>query len=430
MSSLFIFPKPQSWSTFEDITCDVFSRQFGSYNLQRYGRSGQSQGGVDIVGRTPQGLLGIQCKHHPDKDITISEIDKEIKKADKFTPKLDEFFIATSASKEAKATNHVLTLEGERVAQGKFPVRIKFWEDIYDWLSDDPNLVYKHFTRYFPTSELVNVHLPGLLTQNKQTLRWPATLEDLRVGVSTSLGDIRRADPYQVTFGLTNFPDITFEGLVDLEVHLDPMSSENSETSFSQAQQTLRSVKAVLANPFFSKNLVIHLQTRLSLAFLFGWTFRRVTNFDLTFVVRDSIWVTSGVPQIPSALVESVPKVFNQDSGEVALVLSISRDIEESALAFIETWTDQPKAVVAYRLANTTVSSSAHALSIAQEVSQKIKTFIDVWKVQKIHLFGAMPAGMAALIGYHLNAICPIYLYYRDESRTTYQLGGIITNET
>ena len=155
-----------------------------------------------------------------------------------------------------------------------------------------------------------------------------------------------------------------------------------------------------------------------------------MTNFDLSFVIRDSVWVTSGVPHVPSALVESVPKVFNQESGEVALVLSISRDIEESALSFIKTWPNQPKAAMAYRLANTTVSSSAHALSIAQEVSQKIKTFIDVWKVEKIHLFGAMPVGMAALIGHRLNAICPIYLYYRDESRTTYQLGGVVTNET
>ncbi len=51
------------------------------------------------------------------------------------------------------------------------------------------------------------------------------------------------------------------------------------------------------------------------------------------------------------------------------------------------------------------------------------------WGTQKIHLFGAMPAALATLISYNLNAISPIYIYFMEESRSTYKLGGILTNE-
>ena len=99
----FVFPKPRDWATFEDIVCDVFTRKFCNYNFQRYGRSGQAQSGIDIAGPTENGLLGIQCKHHPAGIIEIAEIDDEIAKAESFTPVLNEFIIVTSADRDVKA---------------------------------------------------------------------------------------------------------------------------------------------------------------------------------------------------------------------------------------------------------------------------------------------------------------------------------------
>ena len=45
----FIFPKPRDWNAFEDIVCDVLARKYQNLNLQRYGRSGQRQHGVDSM---------------------------------------------------------------------------------------------------------------------------------------------------------------------------------------------------------------------------------------------------------------------------------------------------------------------------------------------------------------------------------------------
>ena len=206
MSTHFIFPKPSDWNTFEDIVCDVYSRKLGNYNLQRYGRRGQKQYGVDIVGFTSNGLLGIQCKHHPTGTITINETDNEIAKAEDFQPKLDLFVIATSADRDNDAHTHILEVSEKRVAQGKYPVTIMFWQDIYSWLAEFPDLVYKHFTKYFPLVELEEIRFPELGKRSKTTLHWPVSFEQLEASTTSSIGTIAKVEPYKLTMEFTTFP--------------------------------------------------------------------------------------------------------------------------------------------------------------------------------------------------------------------------------
>jgi hypothetical protein len=430
MSTHFIFPKPRDWNTLEDIVADTFSRKFRSYNLQRYGRQGQPQHGVDVVGFTNAKLLGIQCKHHPTGNIPISEIDIEITRAESFRPRLDELVIATSADRDVTAHNHILQLSEPRKEAGKFPVSIMFWSDIYNWLTEYPDLVYKHFVRYFPIAEIEHIKLPGISETNKGTLLWPTTLQALKDTISTTTGGITQVDPYWVSIGVTSFPAVTYANIVDLEIQLAELfeSDEQSEENFLRAAEILRDVRTVLLDTSFSKNLLMHLQARLSLAFLVGWIFRSVTHFKLNLIFNEQVWTTEELPLVPTHLSEALPRILIQDSHELVLILNIGRDISSSVHQEVEKWADKPKAIVGYHLAGR-VSSAAHARSIALEVSRKIKTFIDVWRIRRIHVFGVLPAALATLIGYYLNAICPISFYFLDESRTQYRLGGTISNQ-
>ena len=228
MSNQFIFPKPRDWNTFEDIVADVVSRKYQTYNLQRYGRGGQKQYGVDIVGPITEGLLGIQCKHHPDRNIPIKEINDEIGKSQEFSPGLQELMIATSASRDTTAHKHVLEVSEKREVKGDYPVIIKFWEDIIGWLFEYPDLVYKHFTKYFPAHDFEYLNLPGLNNRNKQTLSWPTTRSDILAVAEKNAGSIPREDPYSLTLGVTNFPDVEFAELVDIEVQLQQIIAEGS----------------------------------------------------------------------------------------------------------------------------------------------------------------------------------------------------------
>lgn len=430
MSTHFIFPKPQDWNTLEDIVADVFSRKYRNYNFQRYGRNGQRQSGVDIAGPTEKGLIGIQCKHHPNGNISSTEIDEEVKLSDGFSPRLGEFVIATSAERDTTAHNHVLKLSLEREKQGKYPVVIKFWEDIYNWLVEYPDMVYKHFTKYFPTSDLEDISMPGILERNRYTARWPVTLSELEANTNKTVGGIDKVGSYKLALGLTSFRGVSFDGLVDLDIQLADLYSNNGkpEDNFIKASEILNSTKALITEGGYSKELTVYLQARLSLSFLLGWTFRRVTHYELKLIYARNVWATNGLPPIPARLTDGLPTMRDPKSREVILILNISRDITSSILEFAETWENQPLSILSTSVEGHTVSSAAHALSVALELSRKIKNLIDSWGIQKIHLFGVMPAALATLIGYNLNAICPIHLYFLDDTRSTYKLGGVLDN--
>lgn len=429
MASQFIFPKPKSWDAFEDIVCDVFARKLNNRNFQRYGRSGQKQFGVDIVGVVDGSVVGIQCKHYPSGKITKTDINTEVGKAEGFHPQLDQFYFVTSADRDVDITSYVYALSQKRVSKKKFPIIIKFWDDVYDWLSEIPDVLYKHFTKHFPQSELDKLF--GMTDErNKATVAWPASQELLRDGIKKTLKSVNQIDPYKVTLGITTFENVQFNGLVDLDISLSNCISNNSpDDGFVKASNVLRDVKNLIQAPFYSKELYVHLQTRLPYAVLLGWAFRRVTGCDLKIFSSDQVWTTSDLPLVFTHLQDAPPLMMNLDSSELVFVLNINRDINSQVERYIFAWEDKPKAVISSRYLTSSKISPALAMSMALEISQKIKSFKDNWNIKRIHLFGAVPAGLAALIGFNLNSICPISIYYMDNSESEFRIGGTLTND-
>lgn len=52
-----------SANEFENLCCDILNRENPKWTFELYGRSGQKQFGVDIVGINIEGrLIGIECK--------------------------------------------------------------------------------------------------------------------------------------------------------------------------------------------------------------------------------------------------------------------------------------------------------------------------------------------------------------------------------
>ncbi|GAB4574711.1 MAG: hypothetical protein Kow0077_22650 [Anaerolineae bacterium] len=427
----FLFPKPRDWETFEDIVCDVFSRTYQSDNFQRYARRGQRQHGVDVVGRTQTGLLGIQCKHRTTGGISSKEVEDEIARAEGFSPPLSKLIVATSAATDGELQSHVLAVSEGRTTQGLFPVEIVFWEKLMDQLTGYPDLLYKHFTKHFPPEDFESIVFLGPDDTTKETVEWPISGEDLRRHIDQTLDGIVRIEPYSLCVGISSFPDINFRGRVDVQVSLHQlmMNEEEASEQFVKAHHELIALRSLIQPPDFSKELTIHLQTRLSLALLVGWAFRGVTGFSLRIVGRNGVWATTGLPAKTTSILDDLPMFLNDQSSEVAVVLNLSpRNITSSVSNFVSSWPSPPKAVLGFSLPEGRVVNAAHALSISQEIARKIKNLCDRWGATHIHTFGAMPAALACLIGYHLNAICPLSLYYLDETRTEYRLAGTLTN--
>lgn len=261
MATHFVFPKPQDWNAFEDIVCDVFSRKYQNLNLQRYGRSGQRQHGVDIAGLISGGVLGVQCKHHIRGDLDTKEIDGEVTKSEQFRPVLTEYIIATSADRDTKAHKHILMLAAKRQSAGTYPVVLKFWDDICNWLSEYPALVYKHFTKFFPVKELEHMQLAALRLEPRTVLRWPCTRDELAAQVAQTLGAINKIDPYLLSIGFTTFDTASFSEPVDVTVQLSGLlgSGGNAESEFQRAAEELKRVRALMADPFFAREIVVQI---------------------------------------------------------------------------------------------------------------------------------------------------------------------------
>jgi hypothetical protein len=143
------YAPPKTWEHFEELCADLFQEMWGDPNLVRHGRTGQAQYGVDIVAR--QGSLypvGIQCKRHarwPVKKLTTKQIDDEIQAAKSFTPKLQKFYIVTTAPDDAVIQKHVRVLNEKHREQGLFEVVVFGWGELSRRVTLNKIVANKHF---------------------------------------------------------------------------------------------------------------------------------------------------------------------------------------------------------------------------------------------------------------------------------------------
>lgn len=137
-------PKPLHWQEFETMTRDAMALKWASPSLQKNGRPGQKQKGVDIFGPDFIGRrVAIQCKRSVEAP-TLKLIEDEANKAQSFGS-LSALWIATTADHDAPLQEQVRTLSDKRVANGDFALGLLFWEDIVDGLKMNPAVLAVHY---------------------------------------------------------------------------------------------------------------------------------------------------------------------------------------------------------------------------------------------------------------------------------------------
>jgi hypothetical protein len=138
-------PTPKSWDEFEEISLDALKIKWDSPNLQRHGRTGQSQNGIDIYGEDYLfQFVGVQCKKY-DLNLTQKIIEEEIEKAQNFDPPIDIFYIATTFPTDTILQKQIRLISKKRSEASKFPVGIFFWNDLVQELVTNEKIFKKHF---------------------------------------------------------------------------------------------------------------------------------------------------------------------------------------------------------------------------------------------------------------------------------------------
>jgi len=133
------YPKPTSWNEFEDIVTDIIALQYPSMSINRYGRQGQTQNGIDILLSNPNINIGVQCKNI--NSLSLNDIDKIINDIKLNT---DIIIIFVSTDRDLNIINHVVNMMKQISKQ----IQIQFWEVIINHLSTY-NLIEKYYPQFF-----------------------------------------------------------------------------------------------------------------------------------------------------------------------------------------------------------------------------------------------------------------------------------------
>ncbi|MFP3506129.1 hypothetical protein [Burkholderia sp. SIMBA_062] len=145
-------PAPADWQQFERLSRALFSEAFQA-KFSRFGRGGQRQNGIDVLGRLRTGaLIGVQCKGRASsmgKKLTQQQIDNAIVEAETFPDTLDELYIVTTANEDAVLQQYVIGVSGSRQAAGKFPVTLWGWQSMSDQIRSCPGVMETFYGQWW-----------------------------------------------------------------------------------------------------------------------------------------------------------------------------------------------------------------------------------------------------------------------------------------
>ncbi len=140
-------PPPSNWQDFESLCVDLWREEWKDTTIQRNGRSGQTQNGVDIVGRPDKNVWGgIQCKCIPEGSVlSESDLISEVAKAKNFYPSLSLFIVANTGLKDVHLENAARSMVTTNSRGGHLDVVVYSWADICSLMHRHTTVAQTHF---------------------------------------------------------------------------------------------------------------------------------------------------------------------------------------------------------------------------------------------------------------------------------------------
>ena len=184
----------------------------------------------------------------------------------------------------------------------------------------------------------------------------------------------------------------------------------------------LKDVKDVLLNAGVME-IRLFAKATLSAGIAFGYVFKRETGFKIIINQGEQLWTSLERPEKPSGLRIS-EESRNIGSTNLVVNLSITSSIDNSLGNYI----DAQKLSLRAELfcepeegpSRDSVPNHSVASAMAWEIGNAIRDAKNKYKITDIHIFGAMPLGLAVLIGSELNACGRIHLYEFNKSESMY----------
>ncbi|MDC4918697.1 restriction endonuclease [Acinetobacter baumannii] len=131
----FKFTPPDNWQDFERLTRILFEDHFHA-SFMRYGRVGQDQKGVDIIGKIGNKNIVIQCKCRDSinstKKISETEIENIVSRIDReYKNHIEEIYILITLPNNIQTQDFVAKLNSQR-NKNQAQVILWGWDEIVD----------------------------------------------------------------------------------------------------------------------------------------------------------------------------------------------------------------------------------------------------------------------------------------------------------
>jgi len=147
--------KPKNWQDFQKACVVLYQAELSDPHAQEYGRGGQGQQGIDILGRRhdkPDHFVGIQCRRVV-APLKSAKIEEDCRAALAIEAGLKEIIFATTAPDDVKATNAAIAVEKKLRAEGhEVIVALYGWESLQTRIALHPTAFAVFNPAYYATT--------------------------------------------------------------------------------------------------------------------------------------------------------------------------------------------------------------------------------------------------------------------------------------
>lgn len=127
------------------MVCELFREIWQDPHAQEFGRQGQKQDGIDIIGCRSSNKKYEAVQATIETPLTKEKIRKDYESSKGLDIKLDYFIIASTSLRDVEIQKYAVKLS----STGPYKCVIWFWEDIIEKLSDYDKVRKKYYPKYY-----------------------------------------------------------------------------------------------------------------------------------------------------------------------------------------------------------------------------------------------------------------------------------------
>lgn len=172
-------------------------------------------------------------------------------------------------------------------------------------------------------------------------------------------------------------------------------------------------------------------EARLPIWFAAGSELTEVTGAAVSTVQLGDVWASEAAPAVSPDIVVTDARMFDTGGAELAISIAIADDPTTDAIAYVEREVPAVGSAVTITLAtgpnSRSIRDGGEAIALARRLRDEIRGLVRASRPPRLHLFLAMPHGLALMLGHLWDRMPPTQLY-EDLTGSRYQPAFLVRN--